>query len=98
MTYGFLINGPYLHFVYSHVYTRFKSNALGTLQKMMLSQSLISATSILLFYTFTPLLKGGVLSDSLHELKAKAWETMCMNWKLWPLVQLINFTMIPAQF
>jgi len=91
-----LVNGPYLYFVYNHVYPRFSNCALGTFKKMCLSQSLVSFTSILLFYTFVPIFKGGSLIESKKEFEEKAWTTMVRNWQLWPLVQLINFTLIPA--
>ena len=98
MSYGIMVNGPFLHFVYTHVYPRFRSDFRGTAQKMLISQTIVSFSSIVLFYTFTPVLKGGNFQDSMKELEKKAWPTMCMNWKMWPLVQLINFTLVPQKF
>ena len=61
---GLLVNGPFLYTVYTHVYPRFPSSAVGTVQKMLLSQTFVSFMSIVLFYTFVPLFKGGSLRDS----------------------------------
>ena len=97
MKYGFFVNGPFLHFLYSKLYVRFENNTFGTIKKMLLSQSIVSYSSILIFYSIVPLIQGKTVGDSIEEIKNKSWQTMQMNWRLWPLVQLVNFTLVPTK-
>ena len=68
MKYGFFVNGPFLHFLYSKLYVKFESNTLGTIKKMMLSQSIVSYTSILIFYSIVPLIQGKTVGDSIEAI------------------------------
>ncbi len=63
----------------------------------MLSQSIVSYGSIIIFYSIIPLIQGKTVGDSIEEIRNKSWQTMLMNWKVWPLVQLINFTLVPIK-
>ncbi len=97
MKYGFFVNGPFLHFLYSKFYSRFENTPIGTIKKLLLSQSIVSYASIIIFYSIVPLIQGKTVGDSLEEIRTKSWQTMLMNWRLWPLVQLINFTLVPIK-
>ena len=39
---------------------------------------------------------GKSLNGAVEETRLKFWPTMIMNWKVWPIIQFFNFTLIPA--
>ena len=63
-SYGWLVNGPFLHVVYTKVYPRFADTVKGTAHKMLMSQGVVSPLSLILFYTIMPLMQGGTPQDS----------------------------------
>lgn len=42
-------------------------------------------------------MEGKDLEGTKDELKAKLLPTLYTNWKVWPLLQLINFALVPPQ-
>ena len=36
------------------------------------------------------------MQDTKQELDKKLWPTMYANWKVWPLLQVFNFTCVPV--
>lgn len=99
MSYGLLANGPALHFTYSRIIPTFaKGNDLRALgKKLLFTQTVFSVVSIASFYIFVSRLEGKDLEGTKDELKAKLLPTLCTNWKVWPLLQLINFALVPPQ-
>ena len=67
----------------------------NTLMKVFLDQTLWSIPMTILLFTYTTLLEGGTLSLALHKVRKDLFPTLKTQWLLWPLVQLINFTLIP---
>jgi len=37
------------------------------------------------------------MGDSISEINDKLWPTLVANWKVWPLLQLINFALVPIK-
>ena len=35
---------------------------------------------------------------AVRTAREKIWETLIANWKVWPIAQLINFSLIPLNF
>ena len=52
--------------------------------------------SISSFYIFVNQCEGNSLEKTKQELDKKLWPTMYTNWKVWPLLQLFNFTCVPV--
>ena len=98
MSYGFLVNGPVLHYTYSKLIPIFApGNSIGSVaKKLLFTQSVFSLVSISSFYIFTSQCEGKSLQGTKDELCQKLWPTFKTNLKVWPLLQLINFTMVPA--
>ena len=97
MKYGLLVNGPLQHFAFSKVFPLFGCCKKGIACKLLFSQTVYTVFSLGLFYLVLPLLKGQTLGDSFKEIETKLWPTLITGWKLWPLVQLINFVFIPVK-
>jgi hypothetical protein len=99
MSYGFFANGPALHYTYSKLIPLFApGNSMASLaKKLLFTQTLFSLVSISSFYIFTSQCEGKSLQGTKDELCQKLMPTMKTNLKVWPLLQLINFTMVPPQ-
>ena len=71
------------------------STKLDIVKKLLFSQTVFTGVSMTAFYTAIPLMQGENPSESLAEIRHKLWPTMLTNWKVWPLLQVINFTLVP---
>jgi len=100
MLYGLLANGPALHWTYSRIIPKMGPaacmRALG--KKLLFTQTIFSLVSIFSFYVFVSKCEGNSNEETLEELNAKFWPTYITNLKVWPVLQLINFTLVPPQF
>ena len=74
------------------------TTTIATLTKVLFDQ-LVSAP---IFYTFLfivmPKMEGKSNKEAIENVKEKVWPTTVTNWKIWPLVQFINFYFIPVRF
>ena len=97
MLYGFLANGPTLHYTYTNLIPRFapSTSVRCVAKKLLFTQTLFSLVSISSFYMFTSKCEGKSMQDSISELNIKLWPTFQTNLKVWPILQLINFTLVP---
>lgn len=99
MAYGFFANGPALHYTYSKLIPIFApGNSMRCVaKKLLFTQTFFSLVSISSFYIFTSQCEGKSLQGTKDELCQKLWPTFLTNMKVWPLLQLINFTIVPPQ-
>jgi len=65
----------------------------------MLADQLIFAPPFVSSFLFlNDYLKNFSAKKAAENVKEKIWTGMKANWKLWPPVQLINFSIVPIQF
>ena len=99
MLYGFFANGPALHYTYSRIIPKLGPascvKALG--KKLLFTQTIFSLVSISSFYIFLSKCEGKSTAGTLEELNHKLVPTFITNLKIWPVLQLINFTLVPPQ-
>mmetsp|Transcript_3792 Transcript_3792/g.6473 ORF Transcript_3792/g.6473 Transcript_3792/m.6473 type:complete len:109 (-) Transcript_3792:206-532(-) len=97
MLYGLLANGPALHYTYSKIIPMLGPQkcykAIG--KKLLFTQTVFSFISISSFYVFLSQCEGKSAQGTCDELQEKLWPTFRTNLKVWPILQLINFTLIP---
>lgn len=43
-------------------------------------------------------LNKGTLEEGKAQVREKLWPSMKMNWKVWPAVQIINFSVVPVHY
>ena len=67
------------------------------MKKILFTQTCFTIVSLSAFYTAIPLLQGNSLNEGMQEIKYKLWPTLVTNWKVWPILQLINFKFVPMQ-
>jgi len=97
MSYGLVVYGPLLHYSYNHLIPLFANgNSLRALgKKLFFTQTAFSCFSIASFFTYMSLKEGKGLDATYNEVSSKLGPTMITNWKVWPLLQLINFKFVP---
>ena len=94
--YGFSVFGPLLYTTYNKILPLIAPGhgwrSVG--KKLLFTQTIFTCISMSAFYTVIPILQGE--EPSLLELQHKLWPTLLTNWKVWPILQIINFTYVPV--
>ncbi len=68
---------------------------LGAMKKVVLDQMIIAPIIMLIFYPCMALFNGRPINDAIKDLKAKYWQSLVLNYKIWPAASLINFVFLP---
>ena len=68
---------------------------IAIIKKMLFTQTVFTLVSMSAFYTAIPIMQGKDPAEGLKEIRHKLWPTMKTNWKVWPILQFINFTFVP---
>ncbi|PSS20071.1 hypothetical protein M430DRAFT_119463 [Amorphotheca resinae ATCC 22711] len=101
MGYGFLmapIQFKWFQFL-SRAFPITKSSGLGPALKMVAFDQLIFApVGIAVFFTAMTIAEGGGRRAISHKLRDMYVPTLKANFMVWPLVQIINFRLMPIQF
>ena len=42
--------------------------------------------------------EGKPFSQSLQTLREKLWPTLVVNWSVWPIINFVNFSLVPLKF
>lgn len=72
-----------------------KRPALEVGARVFADQVLITPCSIALFLSTMSILQGLNPRD---RLESTWWPALCKNWMVWPLVQTVNFALVPLQY
>jgi protein Mpv17 len=98
--FGGVVAAPALHTWYTFGITRF--NFIGgwkaAVAKVSVDQTAFATCFISTFFVSMTLMNGGSFSDGVKKVKEDIWQTMCANWKIWPAVQAVNFTLVPVHY
>jgi protein Mpv17 len=101
MAYGFMmapVQFRWFKFL-SRAFPITKSSALGPALKMMAFDQLIFApVGVATFFTVMTIAEGGGKRAVTHKLRDMYLPTMKANYMVWPLVQMVNFRIMPIQF
>jgi len=65
-------------------------------KKFVLDELLYDPFCILFFMTIISLLEGKDFSHIWQKIRTDYWITQKMSWRIWPLVQLVNFSLVPG--
>lgn len=95
-----VIMTPYLHVQYNILIPKFFPNpgALNTAKLLFYDQTVNASVFLIAFFTYMDLLNDVDLGTSLKNTYVKFFPTLVANWKVWPGVQLINFTFVPPEY
>ncbi|KAI9051134.1 hypothetical protein LZ554_005236 [Drepanopeziza brunnea f. sp. 'monogermtubi'] len=101
MAYGFMmapVQFKWFQFL-SRAFPITKTSALGPALKMVaLDQLVFAPVGIATFFTVMTVAEGGGRRAVSHKLRDMYLPTLKANFMLWPLVQIINFRLMPLQF
>ncbi|EEY61368.1 uncharacterized protein PITG_01661 [Phytophthora infestans T30-4] len=67
-------------------------------KKVAADMVIVAPAMALGFFTVTKSMEGERLSDAFEIAKTKLYPTMAMNYKVWPVANLMVFTLIPFQY
>lgn len=65
---------------------------------MLVDELIYDPFCICFFFTVVGLLEGKSLTDIKTKIKKDYWSTQIASWKVWPIVQIINFSVVPKNF
>ena len=98
--FGTFVAGPSIALWYRFLSANVKmSSPLKTLcAKVCLDQFVFSPVSIAVFFTANSLMEGKKYDEIKLKLKKTYTTALLNNWKLWPAVQFINFSIVPVNY
>ncbi|KAK5645679.1 hypothetical protein RI129_004143 [Pyrocoelia pectoralis] len=70
----------------------------AVLKKVAFDQGLFAPTFIVVFLTSLAIVQQKNVESSINELKTNYKDILIANYKLWPLVQVCNFYVVPVQY
>jgi protein Mpv17 len=70
----------------------------NTAIKFALDQTLGAAVNTLLFIAGIDLLRGRSVEVAWSDCREGLWPLMFAGWKLWPMVSIINFALVPLEY
>lgn len=78
--------------------TKAPSALVQTFKRMALDQTVFAPFGLVVFYTAMTLAEGGTKEAVGVKLKDMYVPTLKANWMIWPVVQVVNFRLMPVQF
>lgn len=99
MFYGSLIFAPLAHRFYGTLGRVFPLNTVSHVVKKLSIDQLIWApfiTSVL--FTSISLMEGKTLIHAREKINDRLWDTLLVNWAVWPAVQVVNLSLIPVSY
>jgi len=97
--FGLVFLGPLLHGWFGILDRLVASTAtLGPVKKMLLDQAFCGPLINASFFIGMGLMEGKSTGEIKDKLSRDYLDTMLMNYKVWPAIQLVNFYLIPIQF
>lgn len=73
-----------------------RADFIGAITKMVVDQAVMAPFSTVLFFTSMTLMEGKTLTDAQQVVADKTWPTLLVNWKIWPVCQVINMYFVPV--
>ena len=64
---------------------------------MLVDEILYDPFCIVFFYTVIGLFNREPISQIIATIRSEYWTTQLSSWKLWPIVQIVNFAVVPSQ-
>ncbi|ODQ51159.1 hypothetical protein SAICODRAFT_60399 [Saitoella complicata NRRL Y-17804] len=74
-----------------------KNKYLNTICRVGLDQTIFAPFAIGNFFVSQSLLEGRSFPEIKEKLEASYYTALQNNWKVWPMVQVVNFSIVPTQ-
>ncbi|RDW85805.1 hypothetical protein BP5796_04130 [Coleophoma crateriformis] len=101
MAYGFMMAPVQLKWFQflTRAFPITKTSAFGpSMKRMAMDQLVFAPVGIAVFFTAMSLAEGASRRQITHKLRDMYLPTLKANYMVWPLVQVINFRVMPVQF
>ncbi|KAK0098628.1 hypothetical protein PV326_005961 [Microctonus aethiopoides] len=96
---GFCFGGPAVRTWYGILDKYIGSKGgLVTIKKVAIDQILFAPTFIVLLLTTIGIMQGNDATSIKNKLKNEYTDILWNNYKLWPMVQLVNFAFVPLNY
>jgi protein Mpv17 len=98
-SWGGLGFAPLAHPWYQFLQRAFPSSSVQHVaSKVLLDQSIWAAGVTSLLFTYTSLMEGKSLEQAKSKIQDSLLPTLKVNWLIWPLVQVVNLSIVPPNF
>ncbi|KAE9036262.1 hypothetical protein PR003_g7359 [Phytophthora rubi] len=99
MVWGGLFTAPIMHTWFHLIERAIPGTGKVVIAQKVLADMVIMAPAMALgFFTVTKSMEGERLGDAFEFAKAKLQPTLIMNFKVWPLANLLVFSVVPFQY
>ncbi|KAG6598054.1 Adenosine deaminase [Phytophthora cinnamomi] len=99
MAWGGLFTAPIMHTWFHLIERAIPGTGKVAVAKKVAADMVIMAPAMALgFFTVTKSMEGERLGDAFEIAKAKLQPTLSMNYKVWPLANLMVFSVVPFQY
>ncbi|EIW71354.1 hypothetical protein TREMEDRAFT_67721 [Tremella mesenterica DSM 1558] len=75
-----------------------KGNGLQFAKRVFADQAIMAPIGLILFVGSMGLMEGRDLTGVGDKFQEMYWPALMANWKVWPLLQTINFTAVPLPY
>lgn len=70
----------------------------GLVKRILLDQLIMAPLYTFLFISLTGWFEGLTIPEIQERLRRLYWYILTSNWKIWPLIQIFNFSFMPLQY
>ncbi|KAG0146912.1 hypothetical protein CROQUDRAFT_656707 [Cronartium quercuum f. sp. fusiforme G11] len=70
----------------------------GVSKRLILDQLIMAPLFVFVFISFTGWLEGLSINEIKSRLDSLYWHILTANWKIWPIIQIINFNFMPLHY
>ncbi|PLW35173.1 hypothetical protein PCANC_13554 [Puccinia coronata f. sp. avenae] len=92
------LSSPLIHAASKHKPATGGFRFLGLVKRILLDQLLMAPIYTFLFISLTGWFEGLSIPEIEERLHQLYWYLLTSNWKIWPLIQIFNFSFMPLQY
>jgi hypothetical protein len=98
-SFGFMI-GPYFHLQFCKImpYLFPFNKKFSTVKSVAYDQTVGATLFTTMFFSYLDKFNGKSFDQIKEGLKQKLFPTLKDNWKIWPILMAINFSIVPIQY
>ena len=97
--FGFAVT-PYFHLQFNIIIPKLfpGSGPLNLVKIIAYDQTIGASLFLIIFFSYMDTMNGVNINQSIKDTFQKLPSCMIANWKLWPLAQALNFTIVPPPY
>mmetsp|Transcript_9766 Transcript_9766/g.16005 ORF Transcript_9766/g.16005 Transcript_9766/m.16005 type:complete len:202 (-) Transcript_9766:59-664(-) len=98
--YGFLISGPAGHYWQKIIESIFRGRKPSTtlaVEKVLVDQAIYAPFINFVFFVFLGIAERRTPRQINSKINKDLWRVLKMNWRVWPIVNLINYKFVPVE-